>query len=141
MNPVEVEESALLRQERPATPQPYGALPLIVITRGLPEADETAARTAERRPAHQAIASSMPAPWTGWPRNLVHVGKVLRRDVVSTAPEGGRRQTRHECHRLMPNCSDVSIRTVGALAGGEAESAEISSDTPTADVTPTSAKP
>jgi hypothetical protein len=36
---------------------------------------------------------------------------------------------------------DVSTRTVGALAGGEAESAEISSDMPTPDVTPTSAKP
>jgi hypothetical protein len=44
-------------------------------------------------------------------------------------------------YRSTLNCSDVSTTTVGALAGGEAESAEISSDMPTADVTPTSAKP
>ena len=39
------------------------------------------------------------------------------------------------------NCSDDSTRAVGALAGGEPESAEISSDMPTPAVTPTSAKP
>ena len=37
------------------------------------------------------------------------------------------------------NCWDVS--TVDVPAGGEAESAEISSDMPTPDVTPTSVKP
>jgi len=44
-------------------------------------------------------------------------------------------------YRITLNCWDVSTRTVGALAGGEAESAEISSDMPTPEVTPTSAKP
>jgi hypothetical protein len=44
-------------------------------------------------------------------------------------------------HWTTRNCSEVSIRTAGVLAGGEVESAEISSDAPTADVTPASAKP
>ena len=39
------------------------------------------------------------------------------------------------------NCSDVSTTPVGALAGGEAESAEISRDTATPDVMPASANP
>ena len=42
-------------------------------------------------------------------------------------------------YRIILNCWDVS--TVGALAGGEEESAEISSDMTTPDATPTSAKP
>jgi len=39
------------------------------------------------------------------------------------------------------NCWEVSTTPIGALAGGEAESAEISSDMPTPDVTPAIAKP
>jgi pimeloyl-ACP methyl ester carboxylesterase len=58
VNPVEVEEIALLRKERTDTPQAYGDMPLIVITRGIPESDETAARGEERRRAHKAIASA-----------------------------------------------------------------------------------
>ena len=44
-------------------------------------------------------------------------------------------------YRIPLNCWDVSTMAVGSLAGGEAESAEISSDMPTPAVTPTSAKP
>ena len=58
VNPVEVEEIVLLRKERMDTPQAYGDMPLIVITRGIPESDETAARAEERRRAHKAIASA-----------------------------------------------------------------------------------
>jgi len=58
VNPVEVEEIALLRKERTDNPQEYGDMPLIVITRGLPESDSTAAREAARREAHKAIASA-----------------------------------------------------------------------------------
>ena len=58
VNPVEVEEIALLRKERTDAPQAYGDMPLIVITRGVAESDETAARTADHRKAHQAIASA-----------------------------------------------------------------------------------
>jgi len=58
VNPVEGEEIALLRKEWMDTLQAYGAMPLIVITRGIPERDETTARGEERRREHQAIASA-----------------------------------------------------------------------------------
>ncbi len=59
VNPVEVEEIALLRKERMDTPQAYGDMPLIVITRGIPESDETAARGEERRRASQGDCVSV----------------------------------------------------------------------------------
>ena len=58
VNPVEVEEIALLRKERMDTPQAYGDMPLIVITRGIPESDETAAQRRGAPQAHKAIASA-----------------------------------------------------------------------------------
>jgi hypothetical protein len=85
VNPVEVEEIALLREERVTRPQPYGDLPLIVITRGRPEADESAARTAERRHAHQAIASaSRQGRWVLAERSGHHV-QIDQPDVVIAA--------------------------------------------------------
>jgi pimeloyl-ACP methyl ester carboxylesterase len=58
VNPFEAEEIALLRNERARIPQAYGDLPLVVITRGIPESDETATRGEERVREHQAIASA-----------------------------------------------------------------------------------
>ena len=58
VNPVEVEEIALLRKEPMDDPQAYGDIPLIVITRGRAESDWTAAKEEARRAAHKAIASA-----------------------------------------------------------------------------------
>jgi pimeloyl-ACP methyl ester carboxylesterase len=59
VNPFEAEELAELRAQRGNTPYPLGDLPLIVITRGLPEETGTdaAAREDEHRRDHAAIAS------------------------------------------------------------------------------------
>jgi pimeloyl-ACP methyl ester carboxylesterase len=58
VNPVEVEEIALLRKERLDNPHVYGDMPLIVITRGRPDSDSTPAREDERRSTHKAMAAS-----------------------------------------------------------------------------------
>ena len=44
-------------------------------------------------------------------------------------------------YRITLNCWDLSTRTLGARTGGEAESAEISSDMSNPEMAPTSAKP
>jgi pimeloyl-ACP methyl ester carboxylesterase len=58
VNPVEVEEIAVLRNERTDNPQVYGDMPLIVITRGRPESDSTPPKEEAHRAAHKAIASA-----------------------------------------------------------------------------------
>jgi len=85
VNPLEVEEIALLRKERMDTPQAYGDIPLVVITRGIPESDETAARTEERRKSHKAIASaSRNGRWLIAGRSGHHV-QIEQPDVVVAA--------------------------------------------------------
>jgi pimeloyl-ACP methyl ester carboxylesterase len=85
VNPVEVEEIALLRKERMDTPQAYGDMPLIVITRGIPESDETAARGEERRRAHKAIASaSRKGRWLIAAKSGHHI-QIDQPDVVIAA--------------------------------------------------------
>jgi len=85
VNPVEVEEIALLRKERLDTPQVYGDMPLIVITRGIPESDETAAGIEDRRQSHKAIASaSRRGRWLIAEKSGHHV-QIEQPDVVVTA--------------------------------------------------------
>jgi pimeloyl-ACP methyl ester carboxylesterase len=85
VNPVEVEEIALLRKERIDNPQVYGDMPLIVITRGRPESDSTPAREEERRAAHKAIASaSRRGRWLIAERSGHHV-QIEQPDVVIAA--------------------------------------------------------
>ena len=85
VNPVEVEEIALLRKERLDTPQVYGDMPLIVITRGIPESDETAAGIEDRRRSHKAIASpSRRGRWLIAEKSGHHV-QIEQPDVVVTA--------------------------------------------------------
>jgi pimeloyl-ACP methyl ester carboxylesterase len=57
-NPVELEELAQLRAERTKRDHPLGDMPLIVLTRGLPESDGPDAKTLEEehRKAHAAVA-------------------------------------------------------------------------------------
>lgn len=85
VNPVEVEEIALLRKERMDTPQAYGDMPLIVITRGIAESDETAARTEERRRDHKTMASaSRRGRWLIAEKSGHHV-QIDQPDVVIAA--------------------------------------------------------
>ena len=85
VNPVEIEEIALLRKERLETAQVYGDMPLIVITRGIPESDETAAGIEERRASHKAIASaSRQGRWLIAEKSGHHV-QIEQPDVVVTA--------------------------------------------------------
>jgi pimeloyl-ACP methyl ester carboxylesterase len=57
-NPVEAEELAQLREERTKTPQPYGDLPLVVITRGISDDEGPDGKTfaAEHRAEHDTLA-------------------------------------------------------------------------------------
>jgi pimeloyl-ACP methyl ester carboxylesterase len=59
VNPVELEELAALRTQRSTTPHPLGTLPLIVITRGLPEetGPEGAVREREHKDDYTALAA------------------------------------------------------------------------------------
>lgn len=59
VNPVEYEELAALRAQRANGPYPLGDLPVIVITRGLPEetGPDAAAREQEHKQDHAAIAA------------------------------------------------------------------------------------
>lgn len=59
VNPVEHEELAALRAQRANGPHPLGDLPLIVITRGLPEetGPDAVAREREHREDHAAVAA------------------------------------------------------------------------------------
>jgi pimeloyl-ACP methyl ester carboxylesterase len=57
VNPVELEELAALRAARAARPQPLGDIPLVVLTRGLPESDEAQASFDAHRRDHQMIAA------------------------------------------------------------------------------------
>jgi hypothetical protein len=59
VNPVELEELAALRSQTAASKYPLGDLPLIVITRGLPEetGPDAAARELEHRDDHAAVAA------------------------------------------------------------------------------------
>ena len=81
----------------------------------------------------------LPVPWFV---GAMHATSCGKRDLRCR----GRRPSREpggiadRCHDS-DFVRDVSIRAVGALAGGEVESAEISSHRPTPDVTPASAKP
>lgn len=85
VNPVEVEEIALLRREPVDTPQAYGDMPLIVITRGIAESDETPARTDDRRREHKAIASaSRKGRWLIAGKSGHHV-QIDQPDVVIAA--------------------------------------------------------
>ena len=85
VNPVEVEEIALLRKERTDNPQAYGELPLTVITRGRPESDSTEAKEDARRTAHKAIASaSRHGRWLIAERSGHHV-HIEQPDVVIAA--------------------------------------------------------
>ena len=85
VNPVEVEELALLRKERLDTPQVYGDMPLIVITRGIPEGDETASGLEQRRASHKAIASaSRKGRWLIAEKSGHHI-QIEQPDVVLTA--------------------------------------------------------
>jgi pimeloyl-ACP methyl ester carboxylesterase len=85
VNPVEVEELALLHKERLDTPQVYGDMPLIVITRGIPEGDETASGLEERRASHKAIASaSRKGRWLIAEKSGHHI-QIEQPDVVLTA--------------------------------------------------------
>ena len=85
VNPVEVEELAVLRKERIDDPQVYGDMPLIVITRGRPESDGTAATEEARRAAHKAIASaSRRGRWLLAERSGHHV-QIEQPDVVVAA--------------------------------------------------------
>jgi pimeloyl-ACP methyl ester carboxylesterase len=85
VNPVEVEEIALLRQERVKNPQAYGDMPLIVITRGIPESDSTEAKEEARRAAHKAIASaSRRGRWLVAERSGHHV-QIEQPDAVVAA--------------------------------------------------------
>jgi pimeloyl-ACP methyl ester carboxylesterase len=85
VNPFEAEEIALLRKERMDSPQAYGSLPLVVITRGIPESDETPARTEERRREHKAIASaSRKGRWVLAERGGHHV-QIDQPDLVIAA--------------------------------------------------------
>jgi len=85
VNPVEIEEIALLRKERLDTPQVYGDMPLIVITRGIPEGDETPEGIEERRQSHKAIASaSRKGRWLIAEKSGHHV-QIEQPDVVITA--------------------------------------------------------
>jgi pimeloyl-ACP methyl ester carboxylesterase len=56
VNPVEIEELALIRAERTAKPYAYGDLPLVVITRG--KAEESPEFEETRRAAHKAVADA-----------------------------------------------------------------------------------
>lgn len=58
VNPVEHEELAVLRAERAKSEHPVGALPLVVITRGVPDATgpNAAAMEDEHRKEHAAVA-------------------------------------------------------------------------------------
>jgi pimeloyl-ACP methyl ester carboxylesterase len=56
VNPIEIEELALLRAASTATPRIYGDMPLVVITRGHPDSDDTPERIATRLASHKAIA-------------------------------------------------------------------------------------
>ena len=56
VNPVEIEELALLRAASNARPTIYGDMPLVVITRGRPDSDDTPERVASRRASHKSIA-------------------------------------------------------------------------------------
>jgi pimeloyl-ACP methyl ester carboxylesterase len=85
VNPVEVEEIAVLRKERMDNPQAYGDLPLVVITRGRPESDSTAEREEARRAAHKAIASaSRRGRWLIADRSGHHV-QIEQPDIVISA--------------------------------------------------------
>jgi len=85
VNPVEVEEIALLRKERLDNPQVYGEMPLIVITRGRPDSDSTPAREEERRATHKAIASaSRRGRWLLAERSGHHV-QIEQPDIVVAA--------------------------------------------------------
>lgn len=85
VNPLEVEEIALLRKERIETPQVYGELPIIMITRGRPEADSTPEKEEARRAAHKAVASaSAKGRWLVAERSGHHV-QIEQPDVVSGA--------------------------------------------------------
>ena len=85
VNPVEVEEIALLRKERIDNPQAYGEMPLVVITRGRPESDSTAEREEARRAAHKAIASaSRRGRWLIADRSGHHV-QIEQPDIVISA--------------------------------------------------------
>jgi len=85
VNPVEVEEIALLRKERTDNPHVYGDMPLIVITRGVPESDSTEAREEERRAAHKAMASaSRQGRWLIAERSGHHV-QIEQPDLVTNA--------------------------------------------------------
>ena len=59
VNPVEYEELAQLRAQRGTRPYPLGDLPLVVITRGLPEetGPDGETREAEHRQDHAALAA------------------------------------------------------------------------------------
>src|SRR6185295_10830765 len=59
VNPFELEELAEIRAERARTPHPLGDLPLVVITRGLPDehGPDAAALEAEHRKEHEALAA------------------------------------------------------------------------------------
>ena len=78
------------RGDRPAvqgadTPQAYGDMPLIVITRGRPESDWTAAKEDARRAAHKVIASaSRCGRWLIGERSGDHV-QIDQPDVVIAA--------------------------------------------------------
>jgi pimeloyl-ACP methyl ester carboxylesterase len=85
VNPMEVEEIALLRKERRDNPQVYGDMPLIVITRGRPESDWTAAREEARRVEHKAMASaSRRGQWLLAGRSGHHV-QIEQPDIVVAA--------------------------------------------------------
>ena len=85
VNPVEVEELAVLRKERLDDPQAYGDMPLSVITRERPESDWTPAREEERRAAHKAVASaSRRGRWLIAERSGHHV-QIERPDIVIAA--------------------------------------------------------
>jgi pimeloyl-ACP methyl ester carboxylesterase len=59
VNPFELEELAEMRAERARTPRLYGDLPLVVVTRGLPDehGPDAAALEAEHRKEHEALAT------------------------------------------------------------------------------------
>jgi pimeloyl-ACP methyl ester carboxylesterase len=85
VNPVEVEEIALLRRERLDNPQVYGDMPLIVITRGRPDSDSTAAKEEGHRAEHKAMASaSRRGRWLIAERSGHHV-QIEQPDLVIAA--------------------------------------------------------
>ena len=93
VNPMEVEELALLRKERTDNPLVYGDMPLVVITRGRPDSDSTAASEASRHAAHKAIASAsrrgrwLMADGSGHHVQIEQPGVVIAaiKDVLSAA--------------------------------------------------------